>query len=83
MNVDIMLQIMLCYGHKRLIVIDPEGGKQPMSYKYEGKIYTMVYNGQIYNVKELKKDLVEAGFSFEGHSDTEVLLKSYISFYSS
>ena len=78
MNVDIMLQIMLCYGHKRLIVIDPEGGKQPMSYKYEGKIYTMVYNGQIYNVKELKKDLVEAGFSFEGHSDTEVLLKSYI-----
>ena len=38
----------------------------------------IVYNGQIYNTKELKDILVENGFSFNGHCDTEVLLKSYI-----
>ena len=36
-----------------------------MNYKCEGKIYTMVYNGQIYNADELRKDLREAGFTFE------------------
>lgn len=65
-------------GHKRLIVIDPEGGKQPMIARYEYGDYVIVYNGQIYNTKELRKTLEENGFEFYGHSDTEVLLKSYI-----
>ena len=65
-------------GHKRLIVIDPEGGKQPMLHRYQEANYIIVYNGQIYNTKELKAELVENGFEFSGHSDTEVLLKSYI-----
>lgn len=65
-------------GHKRLIVIDPDGGKQPMTYSYYNSTYTIVYNGQLYNTKELKDELIENGFSFETHSDTEVLLKSYI-----
>ena len=64
--------------HKRLIVIDPEGGRQPMTIKHKDKIYTIVYNGQLYNTKELKKDLEEAGFKFNTKSDTEILLKSYI-----
>ena len=68
------------FGHKRLIVIDPENGKQPMSFKFQNSIYTIVYNGQIYNTKELKDVLLENGFSFEGHCDTEILLKSYIHF---
>ena len=37
-----------------------------------------MYNGQIYNTKELKKTLEENNFTFETHSDTEILLKSYI-----
>lgn len=65
-------------GHKRLIVIDPDGGKQPMIEKYEFGEYVIVYNGQIYNTKELRKTLIENGFEFNGHCDTEVLLKSYI-----
>ena len=65
-------------GHKRLIVIDPIGGKQPMIEKFSYGEYVIVYNGQIYNTKELKDILVENGFSFNGHCDTEVLLKSYI-----
>lgn len=65
-------------GHKRLIVIDPQGGKQPMIEKYSLGEYAIVYNGQIYNTKELRETLVSNGFTFFGHCDTEVLLKSYI-----
>lgn len=68
------------FGHRRLIVIDPDGGKQPMSFKYNEQVYTIVYNGQIYNTEKLRDELRENGFSFETRSDTEVLLKSYIHF---
>ena len=65
-------------AHKRLIVIDPKGGKQPMVEQLSENEYVIVYNGQIYNTKELRQTLEENGFTFKGHSDTEVLLKSYI-----
>ncbi len=65
-------------GHKRLIVIDPQGGKQPMVERFSLGEYALVYNGQIYNTKELRNTLLENGFTFFGYSDTEVLLKSYI-----
>ena len=65
-------------AHKRLIVIDPEGGKQPMIEKYSFGTYVIVYNGQIYNTKELKEVLIEHNFEITTHSDTEILLKSYI-----
>ena len=68
----------ICIAHRRLIVIDPEGGKQPMICKYLGNTYVITYNGQIYNTKELRKTLEESGFTFEGHCDTEVLLKAFI-----
>ncbi len=67
-------------GHRRLIVIDPDGGKQPMTYEYMGNTYTLVYNGQLYNTKELREELKQYGFTFDSHSDTEVLLKAYICF---
>lgn len=72
------LESHIALGHKRLIVIDPEGGKQPMTYTYHENTYTIVYNGQIYNTEELKKELMEAGFEINSHSDTEILLKSFI-----
>ena len=65
-------------AHRRLIVIDPDGGKQPMTFHYNGNRYVIVYNGQIYNTEELREDLKSHGFDFEGHSDTEVLLKAYV-----
>ena len=67
-------------GHKRLIVVDATGGKQPMSCTYNNSTYTIVYNGQLYNTNELRNELSENGFEFDGYSDTEVLLKSYIYF---
>ncbi len=65
-------------AHKRLIVIDPENGKQPMIEKFSYGEYVICYNGQIYNTKELRITLEKNGFHFNGHSDTEVLLKAYI-----
>lgn len=65
-------------GHRRLSIIDIENGKQPMSFIYQGKTYTIVYNGQLYNTIELRQELKKNGFEFKGHSDTEVLLKAYI-----
>ena len=63
--------------HRRLSVIDPENGQQPMSTLYDGEKYTIVYNGELYNTKELREELHQAGFGFGTHSDTEVLLKAY------
>ena len=60
--------------HRRLSVIDPENGKQPM-YKSD---FIIVYNGELYNTNELKKELVSLGHRFTTKSDTEVLLTSYI-----
>lgn len=59
--------------HRRLSVIDPEKGKQPMQF---GK-YTIVYNGEIYNTEELRNELKAFGYEFETHCDTEVILKAY------
>lgn len=67
-------------GHRRLSVVDIENGKQPMSFKFNDTTYTIVYNGQIYNTEALKDFLKSKGFEFKGHSDTEVLLKSYVYF---
>lgn len=59
-------------GHRRLAVIDPEHGQQPMC-SPDGR-YTLVYNGEIYNYLELRQSLVQQGVHFDTVSDTEVLL---------
>lgn len=59
--------------HRRLSVIDPEKGAQPMSF---GK-YVIAYNGEIYNTQEIKNDLLAKGYSFDTQCDTEVVLKAY------
>ncbi|EWG12538.1 asparagine synthase (glutamine-hydrolyzing) [Cytobacillus firmus] len=66
------------FGHKRLIVVDPAGGKQPMTREKHQTRFTICYNGELYNTEDLRKELLIKGYSFDGHSDTEVLLTSYI-----
>jgi asparagine synthase (glutamine-hydrolysing) len=66
------------FAHQRLTVIDPEGGKQPMTAYVGGYRYTIVYNGELYNADELRRELEALGYIFETTSDTEVLLKCYI-----
>ncbi|WP_066071033.1 asparagine synthase (glutamine-hydrolyzing) [Neobacillus soli] len=68
----------VAFGHKRLIVVDPEGGRQPMSKQKDGSIFTICYNGELYNTEDIRKVLHTKGYSFNGHSDTEVLLTAYI-----
>jgi asparagine synthase (glutamine-hydrolysing) len=65
-------------GHRRLCVVDPVGGGQPMLRQYGGNTYVLIYNGELYNTMELRKKLEAAGHVFSSNSDTEVLLISYI-----
>jgi asparagine synthase (glutamine-hydrolysing) len=62
-------------GHRRLAIIDPEGGKQPMCDAEAGLAIT--FNGEIYNFRELRDELAACGYRFALHSDTEVLLRAY------
>lgn len=65
----------VCFGHRRLSIIDLAGGSQPML-DFEGK-YCIVFNGEIYNFKELRARLRGEGFKFATDSDTEVILNAY------
>lgn len=60
-------------GHTRLSIVDLENGHQPFEYKN----YIIVFNGEIFNHKILREDLVKLGYIFKTNSDTEVLLKLY------
>ncbi|MEH7389037.1 asparagine synthase (glutamine-hydrolyzing) [Bacillus sp. JJ1503] len=75
-NVWISSHVLL--GHKRLVVVDPSGGTQPMTIVKKEHSYTIVYNGELYNTDELRTELVKRGYIFQSHSDTEVLLTCYI-----
>ena len=61
------------FYHKRLSIIDLKLGKQPMT---DNNI-TIVFNGEIYNYKELREELIKYGHTFKTNSDTEVILKMY------
>ncbi len=62
-------------GHCRLSIIDLDGGHQPMAYG-DGR-YWLVYNGEVYNYRELRRNLEARGHVFRTRSDTEVILAAY------
>lgn len=63
-------------GHRRLSIIDLGGGHQPM--KAGNGRFAVTFNGEIYNFKVLRAELETRGYTFDTHSDTEVLLKAYM-----
>ncbi|MCL4548439.1 MAG: asparagine synthase (glutamine-hydrolyzing) [Bacteroidetes bacterium] len=65
-------------GHRRLSVIDLQTGDQPMF--SNDKSVAIVYNGEIYNFKDLRAKLVERGYHFNTQSDTEVVINGYLEF---
>ncbi|GHO60037.1 asparagine synthase (glutamine-hydrolyzing) [Ktedonobacter robiniae] len=64
-------------AHRRLEVIDPANGGQPMLYQVGQRTYALTYNGELYNFRELKRELETRGYRFRTQSDTEVLLAAY------
>jgi asparagine synthase (glutamine-hydrolysing) len=63
-------------GHRRLSIIDlSDAGNQPMY--NQNRDLVLIFNGEIYNYRELKRELEQLGTSFFSHSDTEVILRSY------
>lgn len=65
------------FGFRRLSIIDIENGNQPLS--YENERYWIIFNGEIYNYLELKKELIDKGYKFTTDSDTEVIIALYSS----
>ena len=65
----------MAVGHRRLSIIDLEGGIQPFANEEKGLYLT--YNGEIYNFRELRDELKGVGYTFETASDTETLLRAY------
>jgi len=77
-DTNIWTDLHVGFGHKRLVVVDPVSGKQPMVKTKQDRRYTLCYNGELYNTEDIRKELLLKGYSFKGHSDTEVLLAAYI-----
>lgn len=67
-------------GHRRLSIIDVDNGNQPMLYTWNDKIYRITYNGEIYNMIDIKNHLLSLGYTFQTMSDAEVVLVSYIEY---
>ncbi len=70
----------VAFHHNRLSVMDPKNGRQPMTAFFEGREYVIVYNGEIYNSPELRKELEPYGAVFKTNCDTETVLWSYMIF---
>jgi asparagine synthase (glutamine-hydrolysing) len=63
------------FAHRRLSIIDLSGGRQPMT--NASRNAWVVFNGEIYNYRELRKELIDKGYQFLTRSDTEVILNLY------
>lgn len=70
----------IVFQHNRLAILDIENGIQPMTRVYEGKSYTIIYNGEIYNTQQLEAELAAMGIHPQTRCDTEIVLYSYIAF---
>ncbi len=75
-NIDLLNGYSLTLGHRRLSIIDlGPGGAQPI--ESHSKRFTLVFNGEIYNYREIRTTLVSLGCKFQTNSDTEVLLQAW------
>ena len=78
-NLGISIYDQVGFAHRRLSIIDlTQEANQPFEINFEGYIYSITYNGEIYNFKEIRDSLEKEGVIFTTASDTEVILRAYI-----
>src|SRR5437660_395298 len=92
-TIDAMAQTMACrgpdgdgtytdrhvaLGHRRLAIIDPTGGAQPMTAITAEGVVALVYSGEVYNFEDLRAELTMRRHRFRSHCDTEVVLEGYL-----
>ena len=69
------------FGHSRLTIIDVDKrSNQPFVYRHKDHNITISYNGEIYNYKNIKAELIAKGYSFSTSSDTEVICAAFIEY---
>lgn len=67
-------------AHTRLSIIDLNRGHQPITKQKSGASYTIIYNGELYNTAELRDNLINLGYLFKTHTDTEVILTGFMAY---
>ena len=72
--------VSVAFSHNRLAVMDPARGAQPMTVCFARRRYTIVYNGEIYNLPALRRELAAAGVTLSTSCDTEALAYAYAVF---
>ncbi|MCS1352717.1 asparagine synthase (glutamine-hydrolyzing) [Mechercharimyces sp. CAU 1602] len=72
----VWLSAHVALAHRRLTVIDPEGGTQPMVRNFGGRTLVITYNGELYNMPELQQQL-RSRYPLTSRSDTELILAAY------
>lgn len=77
---NVMLTKRCGLAHRRLSIIDLETGRQPLTKSMSDHFFTIIFNGEIYNYKELKQELICLNHTFQTTSDTEVILECFLEF---
>lgn len=77
---DVFINKNVALGHARLSIIDVANGNQPMIKDVNNNRYVIVYNGELYNTKEIRNGLISKGYKFLTTCDTEVVLNSFIEY---
>lgn len=77
---DVFINKNVALGHARLSIIDVANGNQPMIKDVNNNRYVIVYNGELYNTKEIRYGLISKGYQFSTTCDTEVVLNSFIEY---
>ena len=74
---NVIIKDNIALGHVRLSIIDLKLGSQPMEKEHGGNKYVICYNGELYNTKEIKDDLIKKGYSFEYPLNFEKIRLNY------
>jgi asparagine synthase (glutamine-hydrolysing) len=77
-DVGVWMDRHAAFGHRRLAVIDIDGGAQPMTCTVDGAVVALTYSGEVYNFQDLARELRARGHRFQTRSDTEVVLHAYL-----